>query len=154
MKQRNSLFAGIALVVAGAAIGAGAIVSSNAMADNDTSDSANSVQVVSVASDGGEAISCTFDDIALPMLVDPAAADAAGSSTQAQGVTGVVPVAGQVVEGTVSGDASSTDPGSGVAVEVATDVLPPAAQLVSTAPAREGTPDECAAIRATFDIAP
>ena len=56
MKQRNKLFAGLSLAVAGAAIGAGAIVSANAMAASGEEAPADVLTMISVSSDGAYSV--------------------------------------------------------------------------------------------------
>ena len=87
MSKRNIYFGGFSMLVAGAAIAGGAAVSSSAMADGGTpTDELNTVQVVSVSSDG-EAIECTFDGFDFPSFVMTMPAD---------GQDGVIAVSGAV----------------------------------------------------------
>lgn len=106
MQQRNTLFGAVSLVVAGAAIGAGAIASSNAMADTGTPPPGATVHVVTLSGDGSDAISCEFDDVALPTLAS-AAVPADVLAPTGEGVEGgVVSVTGSVT-GSVSVSASA-----------------------------------------------
>ena len=57
--QRNTLFGGIALLLAGGVIGAGAMISSSAMAEEGGTPPANEVTMINVGADG-EAVQCTF----------------------------------------------------------------------------------------------
>ena len=57
--QRNTLFGGIALLLAGGVIGAGAMISSSAMAADGNTPPANEVTMINVGADG-EAVQCTF----------------------------------------------------------------------------------------------
>jgi hypothetical protein len=181
MQQRNTIFAGLSFAVAGAAIGAGAIVSSNAMADGDSSATANSVQVITIGANGEDPIQCTFDDVAMPAIISSTAA-----GVPAGGQRGVIAVTGSV-DGAVpppSGDSSTTQivasgglPLAGTPIEATlvtggstdgTDVPvlhtsgsqiapgspPPGLVMLSADDARPGTAEECAAIRATFDVTP
>ena len=178
MQQRNTIFAGLSFAVAGAAIGAGAIVSSNAMADGDSPATASSVQVITIGANGEDPIQCTFDDVAMPAIISSTAAGA-----PAGGQRGVIAVTGSV-DGAVPpspGDSSTTQivtsgglPLDGTSIEptlvtggstdgpvlrtAGSQVLPgsppPGVVMLSSDDARPGTAEECAAIRATFDVTP
>jgi hypothetical protein len=166
--KRNSLLGGLSLVVAGAAIGSGALVSANAMADDGTSPpEAASTHVISMATDGGQPISCTFDDLPLPSELDalPAGEEASGAVVAVSGVITTpsgagdgMPAPGEAItiggeavvgQGTITDlngepiDLTTLTPGEGFP-----DL--PALQVVSADDARQGTADECAAIRANL----
>ncbi len=185
--QRNKVFAGLSLAVAGAAIGAGALVSSSAMADDAPAPAAGKVEVVTVGADGKEPIHCSFDDLELPTLVMTGPSDITGGPVAvAVGVSvdGSLP-AGVPADGggtlTVSAGGSSDAPnvvisgsgtitgsvtdgslpegevgtlvvsGSATPVEISGGELPEGLPvMISADEAREGTAEECAAIRATF----
>lgn len=180
MQQRNTLFAGLSFAVAGAAIGAGAIVSSNAMADGDSPATASSVQIITIGTNGDDPIRCTFDDIAMPAIISSTAAGApageqrgviavtgsvdgaippSGDSSTTQIVTsGGLPLAGAPNEPTLV-KGGSTDGTDGPVLQtsgsqVAPGGPPPSLVMLSADDARPGTAEECAAIRATFDVTP
>lgn len=181
MKQRSTIFAGLSFAVAGAAIGAGAIVSSNAMADGESPSTANSVQVVSVGPDGEGAIRCTFDDVAMPTFMGSTPAGVpAGAQTGVIAVTGSfdgavpppsgdgpatqivtnngLPIDGVPIEATLVTDGSAVGGGAPVlhtsGSQVQPGSAPPGVVLISSDDARPGTAEECAAIRTTFGITP
>jgi len=149
--QRNTLFGGLALLMAGGVIGAGAMISSSAMADEGGTPPANEVTMINVGADG-EAVQCTF------------------SGADAEGLFPSMPLSNEAIPVPVSGDAAvvEIDPanppegvviGSGV-VSVSADAgsgqivgseeaipVPADVQVLSMDEAREGTPEECAAMR-------
>jgi hypothetical protein len=110
MQRKNLLFGAGALLVAAGAIGAGVMVSSNAMAaSGELGDHALTISMVSVGANG-DAYQCTFDSASMPGL--PSGADA-GAGIVTSSVGGGVPIGATVVSG------------SGV-ISVATDgSLPP-----------------------------
>jgi len=195
--QRNKVFAGVSLAVAAAAVGAGALISSNAMADDAPAPSAGTVDVVTIGPDGDTPVHCSFDDLEMPTLVMSAPSDITGGAVAvAVGVSvdGSLPP-GVPADGggtlTVSGGGSSDAPkvvvggsgtitgsvtngsipagaipvGSGEAgtlvisgnatpIDIAGGVPPEGLpKLISADQAREGTAEECAAIRANFTVA-
>ncbi len=151
MKKQHGLTITLAsLSAATASIVAGAFVSQHAMASSDTPAEA-SVTIVASA-DGGEPIRCTFDDVTLPGAAAVAAsadqdgprlavAGGAGmqrgedrdvvASTSAAGAAGAVHVGGEATIVTGAPD------GGTIRVLTPEDV-------------REGTPEECAAMRASM----
>ena len=109
-RNNNNKLAALAVAVAASAIGAGAVVSGNAMAGSNPVDTAtDSVSVVSLDADG--AIQCSFDGVDLPALVknagagleSPVGAIAVGELTDAAVVKGQVmqalPVPGDAATG-------------------------------------------------------
>ena len=149
--QRNTLFGGIALLLAGGVIGAGAMISSSAMADEGGTPPANEVTMINVGADG-EAVQCTF------------------SGAEADGLFPDMPLSNEAIEVPISGDAGfiEIDPANlpeGVTVEsgvvsVSADAgggqiigsneaipVPDDVQVLSMDDARQGTPEECAAMR-------
>lgn len=182
MRQRNALFGALSLAVAGAAIGAGAIASSNAMADSGTPPGGATVHVVTFSGDGTDAVSCEFDDVALPTLASGAVpADVSAATGEGGGVisvSGSGPVTGTADAGgptfTIGSDGSEgptlvrgggapaegTPPEGSLVVNINTagavppDVIPDGAIVLDAADARQGTAEECAAIRDTFTPAP
>jgi hypothetical protein len=168
--QRNTLFGGLALMLAGGVIGAGAMISSNALADTAGAPPANQLTMINVGADG-EAVKCTFEGADVQGMLpafpstDPVGAlpadvaiGGAGSIVVSAAGAGDVPIEidpnnppeGVVVgSGTITID-GSTPPGdlpvftSGV---VPAEGLPADVKILSADDAREGTPEECAAIR-------
>jgi len=164
--KRNSLFGAAAIFVAGAAIGGGAIVSQQAMA-TDTPEAATDSVTIGMVSSDGDAVQCTFTgaDAADLMPVDvpgvPSAVEvgdltvAGGSGGPAvMGPTAVAQSGGGSISGLgeVSDDLLPVlDGASGVAtieVDAASGgiALPAGGALQS----REGTAEECEALRAEF----
>lgn len=166
--QRNTLFGGLALLAAGGLIGAGAMVSSNAMADTPAAaDTANELTMINVGPDG-EAVKCTFTGAdAAAMMPDiglapvPVGAGVPAGAATGSGVLTVT--AGAAGEGApIEIDPNNPPPGVvvGSAVVGASgvvdaqglptlDSLPAGVQILSADDAREGTPEECAAMRDT-----
>jgi len=155
--KRNTIFGAAALLVAGAAIGAGSVVSQNAMAASGGPAETNQLTMVSIGEDGS-AIECTFEGAdAEGLIPEPPA----GVAVDAQPVVGNVVVgmgqlvptdgslpelplppagelpAGQVPDGQVISGVVSI--GAGVdGSEIMVDATP-----LET---REGTAEECAAL--------
>lgn len=172
--KRNTLFGAAALLVAGAAIGAGSVVSQNAMASDGQAEPANALTMVNIGADG-TAVQCNFTgadaESLLPSLppgipTDDAAKAAAngvvigiGQIAPAQGDLPQIQVGGpaDVVTSVVTG---SIDPGVFPANGVVTIEASTADGKVTVsgvnadgtpiaAPeTREGTAEECAAMRA------
>jgi hypothetical protein len=177
--KRNTLFGGLALLLAGGVIGAGAMVSSNAMADTPGADAPTNQLTMVKVDEGGEAIRCTFSgaDVAA-MLPTPASAVPVGSDGAQTIVTGSgvaggpnfvvsgdvpgdgtvtaldpkdLPAGAQVIRGSISvaggvpGDAGTVGTGDGqILTPLPVGELP---VIISDADARDGTAEECAAMR-------
>ncbi|MEN9644138.1 MAG: hypothetical protein RL238_807 [Actinomycetota bacterium] len=152
--QRNTLFGGLALLMAGGVIGAGAMISSSAMADEGGTPPANEVTMINVGSDG-EAVQCTFSGAdaeglfpEMPSIGMDVAIPAENVATPVEGVvggSGVIEIeAGSLPEGVEIGEAIAVGDISGSALP--TD-LPDGVQVLSADDARDGTPEECAAMR-------
>lgn len=143
--QRNTIFGAAALLVAGAAIGAGSVVSQNAMADTGSPAKASEITMVNIGPDG-KAVQCTFSGADAEGLLPagvPADAHMVMGSAQITTVDGSLPELqlppdGQLPEGAqvVTGLAGS-DTG-------------PAGMVINGEPAdvHDGTAEECAAIHA------
>lgn len=166
--QRNTLFGGLALMLAGGVIGAGAMISSNAMAATEGPPPANELTMINVGPDG-EAVKCTFSgaDVEGMMPALPSTAPAGvpvdgvinGSGGGVFTVSGIVPGDGSPIEidpnnppeGVVVGSGTITIDGSmppgALPVIASSDAVPADAQIISADDAREGTPEECAAMR-------
>ena len=162
--KRNTLFGAAALLMAGAAIGGGAVITQNAMADDGQPPVADALTMVNIAADG-TALQCTFtgDDIdgLVPVGIptDDATKIAAnagviqmatteGSLPEIQMGSGVQVVTGSITSGAVPASGVVTveaTPGGGPIEISATDVD---GNLVAAPEAREGTAEECAAMRA------
>jgi hypothetical protein len=164
--QRNTLFGGLALMAAGGLIGAGAMISSNAMADTGTDvPPANELTMINVGPDG-DAVKCTFSGADVEGML-PALPSTAPAGVPVGGAEGIIvsavgtgdapieidpnnPPEGVVVgSGTITID-GSVPPGdlpiftSGM---VPAEGLPSDVQILSADDARDGTPEECATIR-------
>lgn len=158
--KRNTLFGGLALLGAGGVIGAGAMISASAMADDTGTPQADEITIVQVTTDG-EAVQCTF-----------AGADVEGLLPDLLGVTpeqvlpvdrefttsgsGVIEVAtGDLPGGVLVATGAVTVSAEGTVGDVgdvgdlpSLDSLLVDMQVVSVDDAREGTAEECAAMRA------
>lgn len=165
MNQRNKLVASVAVAAATAAIGTGALISSNAMAAS-TDPGKATVTVVSASSDGSTPISCTFNDVTLPKTVGLGPIDgASGVVSTAKLVTGSGS-SGQIVTGSATAISDGAVPpgnppaGGTVAVSVSAGegALAPASALpaganpiaILSSDARPGTAAECSAIESKF----
>lgn len=159
--QRNTLFGGLALMLAGGVIGAGAMISSNAMAATEGPPPANELTMINVGPDG-EAVKCTFSgaDVEGMLPVLPATAPAGVPAGGADGIIVSASGAGDVPieidpsnppEGVVVGSGTITIDGSmppgALPVIASSDAVPADAQIISADDAREGTPEECAEMR-------
>jgi len=157
--QRNTLFGGIALLLAGGVIGAGAMISSSAMADEGGTPPANEVTMVNIGSDG-EAVECTFSgaeaDGLFPELATEALPIPVGDlPAQAGGGSGVIEIDPEnLPEGVEVGPAVASgvvtvgvDAATGEAVEISGTALEAEVVVLSGDDARDGTPEECAAMR-------
>lgn len=158
--QRNTLFGGIALLLAGGVIGAGAMISSSAMADEGGTPPANEVTMINVGADG-EAVQCTFSGAeadglfpelpadALPVPVGDLPVLAGGSGS---GLVEIDPE--NLPEGVEMGPAVASgvvtvgvDASTGEAIELSGTALEGEVVILSGDDARDGTPEECAAMR-------
>jgi hypothetical protein len=179
MRKRNLIVGGGSLAIACAAIATGALVSSNAMAASDApTDGTATISVVSLSSDGSDPIMCTYDDIQLPMggvvldatamplggmpegavltgpgpvSVSSATVDASGAATVITGTDGSVPpeLGTQIGAGSISITATAAAGGPG---EISSVPSMPGlgAVVLSTDSARQGTAEECAALKPPF----
>ena len=160
--KRNTLFGGFSLLVAGAAIGAGAVASGSAMAGDGTPPAdEGTIEVVtaSVGADGTtDAFSCSIDGVdlgvasvewaeaeMLPITAngDVQIVDAGEGVFEVSGATGVVGIS-ELPDG-VPADALPVElsyiDASGMNV----------VNVVSVEDVREGTEEECATVRADFE---
>ena len=164
MKQRNKVFAGLSVAVAIAAIGAGATVSANAMADDGNQVPTDQLTMLNVSTDG-TAVQCTFDsaDAAAIIAASPVPVPTPSDATKTDGGVNVVAVSGSgtiesgsIVSGSVppgvqrvhiAGSVVSSGSGTVLGkIDAPADGSLPV--LVSTDSARSGTPAECAAMKA------
>lgn len=176
--KRNTLFGAAALLVAGAAIGAGSVVSRNAMASDGQAEPANALTMVNIGADG-TAVQCNFTgadaESLLPSLPPGIPTDDAAKAAAKAAANGVVigigqiaPAQGDLPQIQVGGPADvvtsvvtgSIDPGVFPANGVVTIEASTADGKVTVsgvnadgtpiaAPeTREGTAEECAAMRA------
>ena len=145
MKKQHGLTITLAsLSAATASIVTGAFVSQSAMASSDTPMEA-SVTIVASA-DGGEPIRCTFDDVTLP---------GAGESVRGETDLDAPPAAGSVI---VGGAGIGTGEVGAVRIEGAATIAPDAPdapeggtiRVFTPEDVREGSPEECAAMRASM----
>ena len=154
--QRNTLFGGLALLMAGGVIGAGAMISSSAMADEGGTPPANEVTMINVGTDG-EAVQCTFSGAdaeglfpSMPSIGMEGAIPAENVATPVEGGvvvggSGVIEIeAGSLPEGVEIGEAIAVGDIAGSALPTE---LPEGVTVLSADDAREGTPEECAAMR-------
>jgi hypothetical protein len=160
--KRNTMFGGLALLAAGAAIGAGAMVSSNAIADTGEPAPTDQLTMVSAGPDG-DAFQCSFEGADVEgLLPDLPAGSAAGVAVVGNVVVGsgeILPADGSLPELVLSGSSGLPEgapvPEGGITV-LATAVplgaegqptlpMPAGApvQMLSVDDAREGTAEEC-----------
>lgn len=172
MRTRQKLTAVGACALATAAVLGGASVTSHAMGDSPTPDK-GTMTVIAMTADSDGAIKCVYDDIDLPTA--PAGGIGTGFGTQSgtaiQGhaeaidvVTGSGPVdadgnpvAGAVMVSSASVASADGKPGgaptltvnAGAAGDPALPPLPDGAVVVNSDDARQGTAEECAALKPT-----
>ena len=171
MRARQKLTALGACALATTAVLGGAAVTSHAMGDNPTPDK-GTMTVIAMTSDSGGAIKCVYDDIDLP--TPPAGGIGAGFGThsgsvfqgQAEAIDVVSgqgpvdadgkPVAGAVMVSTGSVPSADGKPGTAPTFTVndgtpgeALPPLPEGAVVLNSADARQGTAEECAALKPT-----
>lgn len=164
--KRNTRFGAAGLLVAGAAIGAGAIVSQNAMADDGASLTADTVTMINVDAEGN-AVQCTFTGADAEGLVfsavptdDAIKAQVITGSAQVVEIDGTlpeiqvddgllvgspIPVGDVPLAGVITVSATGGFTGEADGQFVVSDVAP-AEGFLSAGEAREGTADECAAM--------
>ena len=111
MKKRNTIMAGMTLGVSAAAIWAGVLVTSSAIASEPASDKAN-VTMLAPDPDGDGAISCEFAAVPTAILTATAFATLTGEGVGAEDSSGTV---------TASASAISSD-GSGTITDSATAI--------------------------------
>jgi hypothetical protein len=173
MKQRNKVFAGLSVAVAAVAIGGGAMVSASAMGSDSSTGPTNKLTMLSVGTDG-KAVQCTFDGATAAAIIaatpagiptDDASkilANQVGSGEGTSGTIvgteglpgGTVPPGGPqvvTVSATATGPATATGhgPDTGSATLIGIGGVPADGKvpvLVSSDTARDGTPQECAAM--------
>ncbi len=167
--KRNTLFGAAGLLVAGAAIGAGAIVSQNAMASDGQVETADALTMINISEDG-TALQCTFTGADIEGLVpEGIPTDDALKGQMVMGVANIVSAEGSLPEidvdgGTVVGNAGvivgSIAPGAlpadgviTVEASTATGGIQISGTNADGTPiagpeTREGTAEECAAMRA------
>ena len=165
--KRNTLFGAAGLLVAGAAIGAGAIVSQNAMADDGQVETADALTMINI-NDDGTALQCTFTGADIEGLVpEGIPTNDVIDGQMVVGVAGIVPAEGElpvievaagteigngVIMGSLPADAlqasgvitvgASTSDGKVTISGVGADGTP-----IAGPETREGTAEECAAMR-------
>jgi hypothetical protein len=125
--KRNTLFGGLALLLAGGVIGAGAMVSSNAMADTPGADAPTNQLTMVKVDEGGEAIRCSFTGTDVAAMLPDAPPGVPGGSDGAQTI-----VTGSGIAGgpnlVVSGGAML--PADGSAPVLVANGLPAGAQVI------------------------
>ena len=157
--KRNTIFGVAALLVAGAAIGAGSVVSSNAMAETGSPAPTSQLKMVTFGTDG-KPLECTFSGADAEGLLPAMPAGVPADATPVEGDVVVgqaqlipadgnlpVPPAGLVPTG--SGTIIAT--GTATAVAGVPGDLPQLSsdgpvQIISGGDARPGTADECKAL--------
>lgn len=165
--KRNTLFGAAGLLVAGAAIGAGAVVSQNAMASDGQMETADALTMINI-SDDGTALQCTFTGADIEGLV-PAGipTDDVIKGQMVVGVGGIVPadgtvpmidvdgativggsdiITGSIAEGAVPVDGVITV-GAGMSGELTISGTDANGDPIVGPETREGTAEECAAMR-------
>jgi hypothetical protein len=160
MKKRNIIITASLLGLSGSAIAIGAFVTQSAMASAGTPDKVT-VGVLVADSNGGDAIACQFDGVAVAAVSVSGAAGGPQLNVSSSADAGGVPQAGTlVVSGTATAVAGDTS-GSGTIVGGSAGDLPmltaiPAGSsgvggpvILSSASqkVRQGTPEECAKLR-------
>jgi hypothetical protein len=168
MRRTNIFFGTSALLVAAGAIGAGVLVSTNAMAaSGDLGPNALTIGMVTVGTNG-DAYECTFDAASMPSVnIGPVAVGGANAAAPAGATSGDVIVSGsgsvpQMVSGSVSVVPNGSLPpalpvplGSGVitlqgtaSADGTSSVSQVAADgTVTPVKVRQGTAEECAAAK-------
>lgn len=159
MNTPNTRLAVVTLAIAATSIGAGAVVSGNAIAGADVKDGSGdraTVSVVSAGANGGDPIQCSFDDVdlAVPVIEGEAPMATTGSAgpvdAAGDGGTGGFIVAVAVADGTAIPTGA---PGFGVVPSSSAgsdEPLPPGAEVVPAESARNGSATECAELRKTL----
>jgi hypothetical protein len=143
MKRRNKIIATAALGASAAAIWAGVLVTSNAIASETPSDKV-SVTLLAASPDGDGAISCQFSGVTMVSTSGSGAISVSGSATALPEGSAQADV--QVISGTGTiEDPDGLLEDSGTLIGEASgdlQVLP-----VPGGEVRPGTPEECAALR-------
>ncbi len=146
------------MLMAGAAIGAGAVITQNAMADDGSSQPADTLTMVNIDADGNS-IACTFTGEDVVGLVpagiptdNDAKAEAVISGSGVIGSTGVITSAsGDLPEVSITDVAGSLPLGATQGVVTVQASANGTAGVVSidgaVGEARDGTPEECQAMR-------
>lgn len=151
MQKKHGITVALAsLSAATASIVSGALVSQHAVADADAPPKAT-VTVVHGTTDGSGAYSCTFDDLALP---EPGSAVGQGTGATAVGGGAGEPafVRGHLEVRSDGASAAIASAGGTFGMSVTAEDGPEGPGVppvrVDLGEAREGTPEECAAVRA------
>ncbi len=161
MNKRTMLIAGASLGVACVSVVGGALISSSAMAAS--TDGTTGTLTIIRAVDGQDPVTCTFDDVALPAVpaFDPSVGTGSGARTSTEdGGPSIVSSAGEVAglpeDGAEVGVATSIHIVGVAGADDAGKLPPPpdGATVLSSADARVGTAEECAAMRSAMDDMP
>ena len=161
--KRNTIFGAAALLVAGAAIGAGSMVSSNAMAETGSPAATSQLKMVTFGTDG-KPLECTFSGADAEGLLPAAPAGVPADATPVKGNVVVgqaqlipadgnlpVPPAGLVPTGSGTITVTATATATATAIAGVPGDLPQLSshdpvQIISGGDARAGTADECNAL--------
>lgn len=144
MKKRNKIIAAVTLGASAAAIWAGVLITSSAVASEPAADKAN-VTMLAPDPDGDGAISCQFDGVDMGPVPDGAEAIIVAGPAAAL-PEGNAPADGPAISGT----GTIEDPDgllevSGTLTAAASGDLP--VLTVTGGDVRPGTPEECAALQ-------
>ena len=150
MRAGTKWKAGGAVLLSCAAVAGGMLVTSQAMAA-DPAPPTGTVTIVSMTAGDDEAVTCTYDDVALP-------APPAGMPQPADGPTLVTSGSQQAGDPgpTLTGPGPEAGTGAGVILSASAaagnepGAAPKTVTFDGTTGGRQGTPDECAAMRETL----
>ena len=167
MKKRHIIITASLLGLSGSAIAIGAFVTQSAMASAGTPDKVT-VGVLVADSNGGDAIACQFDGVAVAAISASAPLGSSQVNTSSAAEAGGVPQAGTIVlSGSATAVAAGTQ-GSGTIVGGSPGDLPvltaipagssgvggPVVLSSDSQKVRQGTPEECAKLRPSSVPAP
>ena len=151
MKKRNKIMAAATVGASAAAIWAGVLVTSSAIASEPASDKAN-VTMLAADPDGDGAISCQFDGVDMPSFPGGSAVIVVSGSAAAI-PEGSVEADAQVISGTGTiQDPDGVLEGSGTVVLEASGDLP--VLTLGADSVRPGAPEECAALQPDTALTP
>jgi len=154
--KRNTLFGGAALLLAGAAIGGGAMISRTAIADDAPAVETDAVTIGMVGTDG-TGFQCTFTGTdAQTLIPPPPPIEASGGSVSGAAIrgTGVIDAAdGPLPVLDASGGVLTVGVAAGSGEVVVSGVDSDGAAIAAPE-IREGTAEECEQLRSTSVMEP